>query len=487
MVDLLSTGVAQLAIVGLSLVLVRIIAGRVTEEHLGVFMVSRRIVGVLVPLTTLNLGIGLARYLSFQPALRGLHASASLWIVFLLSGAANLVLTLGSGYFSVSFFGTDRYPGFVVLIGLTLLGANLVGLVSDIYRGRGEMSWSNGIQVLFFVVPIGLLPIAWRLGRGESGAFLAYHLGLTGLAGLLLALAFFGLGPAWEVPKGLRSLKAAEVRPLVAYSVSRMPSSFLIGLVFVWPVLVAGRSGSLELAARVGILATLVRLMETWSYPFNLIVLPRFAGMSGEKRAEEIQIYASLVLDFIVTAIPIIGALSFGMARGVVELSFGPAYVELAGLASWILLASTAYVAFVLIRGVLDGVHGFPWVNLISIVGLIATGVVLLGAGSHSLFQLAGALVAGLLGMGGGAVLLLMWTTGARVPFRGFIGGLLAGGGGFFLARAFDGAVSVIGLGTAATFLIETVFRIAVLSLVFLLFWRSGSLWGRAAWSRLWS
>jgi O-antigen/teichoic acid export membrane protein len=486
MVDLLSTGVTQFAILALSLILVRFIADLVTEEEFGVFMVTRRVVAALIPLTSLNLGVGLARYLSYEPEQRRTHASASLWIVASLSSLAAAVLFVGRGEFSRSFFGSERFPAFAALIGLTVLSANLVGIVSDIYRGRIEMVWSNGLQVLFFVIPLGLLPLAWVWARGDSGSFLALHMLGTGVIGVLLALAFLLLGPAREMKGGPRAAASPEARRLLGYSVSRVPSSFLIGFVFAWPVLVASRSASLELAARIGILATLVRLMETWSYPFNLVLLPRFARIGGDGRADDVRSHASLILDFIATAIPLVGALSFGLGGPVLVLAFGASYVDLSVAAGWILLASSAYVAFVLTRGVLDALHGFPHVNLIAFFGLSCSAAVLIGLKAVTLQTLGGALVAALLGMGGLAVLLLMWTTGARIRPAAFASGLIAGIAAFMIARTCDDALRTFDLGFAGELVAQSTVRVVILAVAYFGFWRRRSLWGRAVWERTW-
>ena len=73
-------------------------------------------------------------------------------------------------------------------------------------------------------------------------------------------------------------------------------------------------------------------------------------------------------------------------------LAFGSPYMDLTPAASWILLASTAHVAFVLIRGVLDGAHDFPYVNLVPVLGLAAMGLCLSAFGSSTIAQLGTAL-----------------------------------------------------------------------------------------------
>ena len=487
MTDLISTGVAQFAVLGISVLLLRLIAGIVSEEHFGVFMVSRRVVGIMLPITSLNLGIGLARYLSYEPESDRVYSSASLWMVTGLSFVSGAALLLANDVLSPSLFGSSSFGPFVVLIGFTVLANNLVGLVVDTFRGRIEMSWANSIQVLALLVPLMLVPVVFVLTEGDSENFLLLHLFLTALVSVGMAAAFYRLGPGWSVPMGIKCLTVPKVRGFLAYGTSRLPSGFLLGLVFAWPVVLAGRAGSLELAARVGVLVTLIRLMESVSYAFNQIVLPRIAGVQGAQGPESTRAYASLVLDFVVGALPLIGALSFGVAAPIIYLAFGSPYMDLTPAASWILLASTAHVAFVLIRGVLDGAHDFPYVNLVPVLGLAAMGLCLSAFGSSTIAQLGTALGAGLLGMGLSSVILLAWTTHARTSVAATLGGVLVAGLGFGLAAGFDSAVGGLELGVVAGFPAQIMFRAVLVGLVFLFYWRRRSAWGQAIWARVWS
>ena len=163
------------------MLLLRLIAGIVSEEHFGVFMVSRRVVGIMLPITSLNLGIGLARYLSYEPESDRVYSSASLWMVTGLSLVSGAALLLANDVLSPSLFGSSSFGPFVVLIGFTVLANNLVGLVVDTFRGRIEMSWANSIQVLALLVPLMLVPVVFVLTEGDSENFLLLHLFLTAL------------------------------------------------------------------------------------------------------------------------------------------------------------------------------------------------------------------------------------------------------------------------------------------------------------------
>lgn len=484
--DLVATVIAQTALVGLSLVLMRLLATLVTEEDFGVFMVIRRVVAVMVPVTSLNLGVGLARFLAYQVESRRAFISAALWVVVCLTCVVALLMLVGKSLLSSALFGSGGFEPFVVITAITLLGTNLLGLVSDVYRGRVEMKWANLAQVMSAVLPLVAIVPAWLLSGGVSTQFLESQLLLSAGGMLLVAWGLYRFGPAWTVPMGPAVLRSEKAWTLFAYSIVRVPSGFLLGLVFGLPVFAAASTGNLDLAARLGILATLIRLMETWVYPFNLIVLPRFASLQAEQSPEAVRAYAELVLDFVVRALPLIGTLTFGLAGALIHLAFGAKYIDVSGPAAWMLLASTAYVCFVLIRGILDGLYGFPFVNVVAVAGLVTSGACALLFGHESLPQLVMALASSMAAMGATSIFLLVRTTRASVSAEGVISGIFIAFAGLLLAGFLDRFLLPSGLGALWHFGLQSLIRGVILLVVFSFHWRKRSDWGKAIFDRMW-
>ena len=64
--DLFATGLTQILVLLLGIIFLRIMATALSNEYFGIFMVIRRAIGIGAPLLTLNLGVGLARYVSYK-------------------------------------------------------------------------------------------------------------------------------------------------------------------------------------------------------------------------------------------------------------------------------------------------------------------------------------------------------------------------------------------------------------------------------------
>ena len=83
--DLFATGLTQIFVLFLGIILLRIMAEALSKEYFGIFMIIRRIIGVGASLITLNLGVGLARYVSYEREKEREFLNASLWVIGIIS------------------------------------------------------------------------------------------------------------------------------------------------------------------------------------------------------------------------------------------------------------------------------------------------------------------------------------------------------------------------------------------------------------------
>ena len=295
--DLLGTGAAQILILLFSIILVRVLATVLNEQYLGVYMVCRRLISIAAPVVTLNLGIGLARYIAYRPEDEQDFLRASVWIVLVLSLAVTGATFALRDQFSQWFLGGVEYAPFIVLAAVLLLASNLVGITSDFYRGRQEMFSANKIQILFFAFPAMVVLLLWALYANAPGWVLALHLLTTAAWGIGLAVRFL---PAHLLaslrPSAWRAGARTGIMEMIGYSAGRIPSGFCLMLMFGLPVFIASNQISLGAAARIGIVTSVIRLMEVWVYPFNLILLPKFAAVRRRNHVPEIQKYVGIVV-----------------------------------------------------------------------------------------------------------------------------------------------------------------------------------------------
>jgi O-antigen/teichoic acid export membrane protein len=486
MLDLFGTAFSQFLVVVLSVLTTRLIAEIVSQEELGILMIVRRTISFLLPLISLNIGAGLARYLAYMPAHREQFSSFSVWFVVGISSGLLLLFVVLRQQLALMLFGDLGHANYIIVLAISLISAMIIAVIVDMFRGSNLLSHSNTFQVIVAVVSLFAVPMAWGGSRVTSSeTFLLWYLYLSALVGLGVAISYFLLFRPrflWmrPIPWDLQIL-----RPFALYSVVRVPGHFLSALVFSMPLLIAGKSGSLQVAASIGILITLVRLLELVAYPFNFIVLPKFAALNQPKSIAELNGYANLILDFIVRVLPAIGALSFGMAGNLLELMFGGQYRNLAGYGSVLLLFSCFYMACILLRGIWDGMRDFPYGAVVAAVGIIPV-LVTNGILNIDLLQ---SLVIGLsismVLMGITSFIVVYLITRATISAWAIMSGLivmLIMLGGCYLA---DLVIDFIQPNLVVSLFLQVAARIMFFYLIFSIYWKKQTIWGGVLLDRL--
>ncbi len=118
--DLFTTGFTQIAVLLMGIILLRIMATALSKDYFGIFMIIRRIIAIGGGLITLNLGVGLARYVSYKKEREKEFLNISLLIVTFLSLLTITIFSLSRLYFSKLFFNSAGFSIFVVLSSLYL-------------------------------------------------------------------------------------------------------------------------------------------------------------------------------------------------------------------------------------------------------------------------------------------------------------------------------------------------------------------------------
>lgn len=450
-------------------------ATALSKEYFGIFMVIRRAVGIGAPLITLNLGIGLARYVSYEREKEREFLNASLWAIGIISLLFIITSIIFRDQLSLIFFTTPDHGLFVVLTTCFLFSYGIFSLSYSFFRGRQEMNRANKMQVLYYLFPVMGGLILWQLFTNQYSKILSFYLFSFSLWGIVLGIIYlrqkvhFGRLPA--IIKDIKSVKA-----FFFYSLSRIPSGFFLALVFGIPVFVASHKISLVAAGYVGIAVAIVRLMEIFATPFNLLFLPKFAEIKRNNVSGEINNKVLIVTSFIFTVLPLVAVLSYGLAEYAVIIFFGTKYIHATQGVSLVILFSVFYVSYVLIRGILDGIFSFPYVNIICLMGLLTTAI------SSYLFHGSVCILAlnfglGLLVMGVAAVCILIKKVNISVQLNeilvSLIGALLA----FVLLLYLDKCLELISFNEYVRFGVKILYRVILFLAVFWFYWKPKSLW----------
>lgn len=475
--DLFATGLTQILVLFLGIILLRIMATALSKEYFGIFMIIRRIIGVGAPLITLNLGVGLARYVSYEREKEKEFLNVSLWAIGVLSLLVIIISIIFRDQLSLIFFNTSNYSLFIVLTAFFLFSYGTYTISYAFFRGRQEMNRANKMQVLYYLFPVIGSLILWQLFTNQYSKILSSYLFFFSLWGIALGAIYirqkvhFGRLPA--IIKDIKSVKA-----LFLYSLSRIPSGFFLALVFGIPVFVASHKISLVAAGYVGIAVAIVRLMEIFATPFNLLFLPKFAEIKRNNVGGEISNKVSIVTSFIFTSLPLIAVLSYGLAEYAVTIFFGDKYVPATQGVSIVILFSAFYISYVLIRGILDGLFSFPYVNVICLAGLLTTAISAF-LFNDSVFVLALDFGLGLFIMGIAAIYILIKRANVSVQLNEILVSLIVALLTFVLLLYLDKWVELAIFNEYVRFGAKILYRVILFLSVFWFYWKPRSLWVR--------
>jgi O-antigen/teichoic acid export membrane protein len=488
--DIFTTGFSQAAVLVFSIILLKLLPAAFSEAHFGLFNLVRRWDMVLLPILTLNMSIGVARYVSYEKEKGSFFLHVSLAITALLSLILFTALLLFPGLFSKLLFHSPDYDKLVMILVLFLL-ANLLHLLAYSYfRGKLDMNAANLMRTLFFGFPLLPAGIA-LLVKSKTGNFaplsLLYMFFLTySVFGIAITIFFLRKDFSLSVFKAVFGKVRENIKKsakMLGFSLYRIPGVFFSAMVLGFPVLYAGHKLSLEAAGYIGIVVAILRLFEVFSMPFNMIFLPRFSILQRENDQLHIVVYSQVVLDFIITFLPFCGVIAFGLMPFIVKVWFGPSYLVAAKSVAFAVLFSTFYLAFALIRGILDGLFEFPYTNIISFAGFAVIALLSFIIGGDT-FTLAIAFICGLVALGLLSAGMLIYLLGIPIPWQTLLKSLTAAVVIFIGLHIADSKVADLGLKSLHSFAIGLSYRILLVIVLWLAYWKK-TLWYKEVTKRL--
>jgi len=350
------------------IILLKILAGILSKEDMGAYLVIKRFAGIGYPLLTLNLGVSLARYIPLAPerSERFFTLGSGILTGSVLAAAGGAVMFRAE--LSVLLFGSEAL-GYLIIPALQFLYASGMQILSMGYlRGIQDFRRMNLVNGLFAVNALFALVIFAFGGEQDLGNYFTLYT-VINLSLNILVLR----GPQREgrLAKGSRTGAAAETgggqeRAYILYGVSRIPSVFFIVGLFSLPVFYSSSQISLEAAATVGLVISIANIYQTLGLPFNLLILPGTSDLSAKNDREGIRRNAGNVLDFFFT-LPLLSiSLIILLAPEVVQLWFGEKYLDMVPYLNLFAPASAFIILYSLLRGMIDGIEDFPWINIIT-------------------------------------------------------------------------------------------------------------------------
>jgi len=372
------TFITQIIITILGIILLRIVSYNISEEGLGGFLVVRRFVGFIFPFMTLNLDLGMSRYISFKQV----KAKQYFLISFTVITGIFIFLYFTSPIYihmlTKLLFGDESYSSLIRVI-IIFLYSNCFQLIcSGYYRGKHDFLLMNIINLLFLV--FALLPLILFFNQNLSTIeFLKYYYLIYGILAFVVNFIIIVFKENLIKSTHILSVKfyckkfVDEYYKFFKYSFQRLPNSFLLSLIFFIPISVASSSISLKVAAYIGIIISIFRMAQVFVIPFNQIFLPKFSYYRSMNQDELIKHRSAIVIQFIFTLPLLCSLFAYFIAPEIIYFWFGDKYSIVYHYLKIISSSMFLFMGYVLIRGILDGLYEFPYTNIISLFGAVVT------------------------------------------------------------------------------------------------------------------
>ena len=485
--DLLFTGFSQVIILLCGVFLIKIMTAALNQEYFGLFTLMRRWASILLPIVTLNLSIGLTRFVSFEEEKSRFYLGISLLICVIFTSTALLAFFLFPGTFAELFFKNPKSVGFLYTL-VFFLAANFMEMLTYAYfRGKLAMNAANGMRTLFYGFPVllGLL-LLLKKPHSQTAALNLFFI-LYSLVGVLITLYYLRNEISLAAFKGIFITRCKTTfhksRHFFTFSLSRIPGVFFNSLLLSLPAVIAAHKVSLTAAGYMGIVLAVLRLLEIFSMPFNMIFLPKFSTLLRDNQLENIKHYSRVVLEFIFTFLPITAVLIFGLSRYIILAWVGSGYLPVVNSVAAIILFSVFYLAFALIRGILDGLYTFPFNNFINLAGLIVLVPLSFTFGSD-VFRLSLAFGGGLLTVGVVSIGILVKKLNLAIPWLTVIKAAAVNVILFFILLHADGIFMGFHFKPLHSVMVYVSYRIPLVLLAWFFYWRK-TLWYREVLKRI--
>jgi len=473
--DILLTGFTQVLVLIFGLLFLKITAWILDEKNFGLFMVVRRWVAVFAPVLSLNLALGITKFVSSDKEKQDNYLRISLFIVTgIFIVLIGISLLMGESI-SLLFFYDSQFSLLARILFIYIYANTLYLLVYGYYRGRQQMVTANALNLAWFCFPVFLFSLFVFFRSLNKYTILISYYSLFTLLVIGAAFTYFKKRHLFTFKKMFR-LRLEQERPFFFYGLGRIPSSLFLSLIFGIPVFAATHNISLEAAGYMGISVALLRMIEVASSPFNMIFLPKFSELNSKTSHKEIKEKSSIVVDFIVTFFPPSFIILYGLSKHIVIFWFGQKYVASVPGLKILILFSAFYMAYAMIRGILNGLFLFPYVNIICLGGFIVSVLLTFTVLNRTIIDLSLGFGISLSIVGVSSFYILVRKLNLPGSLTRFIKSGIWTGMAFGALILGDGFISDLKINIYGEFSLLMIFRFFILGTIFFLFWKK-TLW----------
>lgn len=374
--DLSTTFVVQIIVTISGIILLRLLSQNLTEDVFGIYLVIRRFIALAFPLITLNLSMSLARFISFNSNKSGFYFFNSVILCTIIFLLLLILLPFYKSIFSNIIFGSKLLQSLVFPTLLFLFASSFQVLCVGLFRGLHDFIIMNFVNIIYWIEAIIVLLSIMYFKKSTLDILTTFLFIYSIISIVTNCLIVLFRKVKFRPLEYLREIFSNSVKGILAsrflkYGFNRLPSGFFIAGIFFIPVFAASSSISLKTAAFIGIIVSIMRMVQLLGIPFNLLFLPKFSSLQSTGDSHVIRKHSQMVLNYIFTLPLIFGAFISFLSREIIIIWFGSSYEVVVPYMQIAGLFLVFFLSYILIRGILDGISNYPFVNIITLVSFI--------------------------------------------------------------------------------------------------------------------
>lgn len=412
--SLFTTFFNQVAVALLQIVQLQILARILLEQELAIFLVIKRFIAITFPIFTLNLGDSMARYISLSPNKALQYLRYTLKIISYFTILLLVIDIFTKAYSAKLLFGDVQYSPLMKSVYIFLFANAFQMLCVNYFRGKQHFTKMNKSYLIFWLLSVLMIPIFFLKVISYENNLIIYLITLSILSIIINLILLLRDNP-FKIFSTLNikmlKLNTGIEQTFVNYGVSRIPNNIFLGAIFFIPVVLATNYSTLAVAAYIGIVITVIRMLQIIGMPFNIIIVPKLAELKAATQEAQIKQHTKNILEFLLTLPLWIGNYLMLFSREIVLIWFGDKYEIVIPYLEWVSVISGLLIVFIIVRGVLDGVTDYPYINIITFTAFIALclSVFYYGYNTIDLYTLSFAFGLGIFTLGATAVICYLW------------------------------------------------------------------------------
>jgi len=376
LIDISTTLISQIIAAILGIVVLKIMSLNLNEETFGLYLISRRTAGMGFALVSLNLGMSMARYININKD----KSEAYLLLSILLSSGICFILLVFTQIYSSTIsqilFGSIKYIQLINPTICVIYAYTFQAICSGYQRGLSNFSKMNLINISFNTFALLAVIVFYNDPLEIQDTLSRYLYCFSALSIIFNSYLLFinkqvQIKLTNSVKRKLYIKELFSEEEFLKYGIGRLPGSFFFSLIFFIPIIAASNDLSLVAAAYIGIIVSIVRIIQILGIPFNLLLLPKFSLYQANENNETIQKYCQLIINFIISVLPLIGLLLYLFSYEIIFIWFGSKYIIVSEYLNIVSPFLGIFIGYFIIRGVLDGLSDFPYSNIINFIGVL--------------------------------------------------------------------------------------------------------------------